>query len=96
MVIGVGRNYPVRQLSCEVPMQPCDMVANHLSPLALCHRVTLKDERVTALLTPLTKPAVTVARNASAHFKHIETINHKGHFHLTSKITFICVPCYGN
>ena len=32
-------------------------------PLALCHRVTWRDDRVTTFHTPCTTPSVTVARN---------------------------------
>ena len=36
---------------------------DHLPRLLLCHRVTLKDHRVTALFTWWTTPSVTTARN---------------------------------
>ena len=39
----------------------------HIPPLALCCRVTLKDDRVTTLYTPWTTPSVTMARNSYAH-----------------------------
>ena len=39
----------------------------HLPPLALNHRVTPKDDRVTALYTQWPTAAVTVVRHSSAH-----------------------------
>ena len=49
-------------------MRTCDTVAKcHLPPLTLCHRGTLKDDRVTTLYTLWTKPPVTIARNLSVH-----------------------------
>ena len=59
---------PILQPLCEVRMQSCDTVAKHPIPqLTICRGIIPKDNRVTTLYTPWSKPSVTVDRNLYAH-----------------------------
>ena len=39
----------------------------HIPPLALCRRITPKDDRITTSYTPWTRPSVTIVRNLYVH-----------------------------
>ena len=56
------KNSPVLQLPSEFSMRPWWQNIQ-LPPLALSRRITQKDDRVTTLRTPWTKPSETVVRN---------------------------------